>query len=379
MNVRWSRREFVQWAGLSSLSSAGLCSSLLPPDSKANSALFAYVASSRGVDEGIHAYAVRGGLWEKLQTLESKRPVALVAASNGRFLYAVNEIDSHEGLPTGTVEAFAIEEDGRLRFVNRRQLALSATMPRHAAVATDGKSLVVAVRGGGAYNVLPIDEDGSLGRVSSILKEVGVERADSSRHAQPLMVTFDRQGRAISLDQGAGRLNVLSVDGSGITAHARVELEEGCRATQVTMHPNGDKLYVMQGSTIACHGYDASAGRVLESTGRLPVGEVTEEHGAIAVHPAGRFLYASQKDGRIATWRLTARGDAAMRSPETQGAQLRGLHGLEISPDGKSLVGISRRHGLVQRAEIDSETGKLRSAETVARLNSPSCLVMLYR
>ena len=378
MNVRWSRREFVQWAGLSSLSSAGLCSSLLPLDGKGSSARFAYVASSEGADEGIHAYLVRGGRWDKRQTLESKRPVALVAASNRRFLYAVNEIDSHAGLPTGTVEAFAVEGDGRLRFVNCSPLALSATMPRHAAVSADGKSLMVAVHGGGAYNVLPIAEDGSVGRVSGILKEVGVERGDTSRRAQPLMVAFDKEGRVISVDEGAGRLNVLSVDESGIRAHTRVELEEGRGAMQVTMHPNGDKLYVMQGSTIACHGYDASAGRVLESTWRLPVGEVMEEHGAIAVHPAGRFLYASQKDGRIATWRLTARGDAAMRSPETQAAQLRGLHGLEISPDGKSLVGISHSHGLVQKAEIDSETGKLHSTETVARLNSPSSLVMLY-
>jgi len=378
MSMRWSRREFVQWAGFSSLSSAGLCSSLLPPARKGSSARFAYVASSEGVEEGIHAYAIRRGRWEKLQRLESKRPVALVVASNRRFLYAVNEIDSHEGLPTGTVEAFAIEGDGRLRFVNRSPLALSATMPRHAAVAADGRSLVVAVHGGGAYNVLPIAEDGSVGRVSGILKEVGVEHGASSRRSQPVMVTFDQQGRAISVDEGTGRLNVFSLDESGITAHARVELQEGCGATQVAMHPNGDKLYLMQGETIACHGYDATEGRVLGSTGHLPVRGAIEGHGAIAVHPSGRFLYASLKDGGIATWRLTARGDGAKSGPEAQAMELRGLHGLEIAPDGKSLVGINRDHGGIQRAEVDADTGRLRAAETVARLNSPSSLVMLY-
>jgi 6-phosphogluconolactonase (cycloisomerase 2 family) len=192
------------------------------------------------------------------------------------------------------------------------------------------------------------------------------------------MVSLDKHGRVISVDEGAGRLNVLSVDESGITAHSRVELGEGCGASQVAMHPNGDRLYVMRGETIACHSYDAAAGLVLESSEHLPVRGAIEGHGAIAVHPAGRFLYASLKDGRIATWRLTARGDAAMQAPEIQDAQLRGLHGLEIAPDGKSLVGISRNQGLIQSAEIDFATGRLRLAETVAHLDSPSSLVMLY-
>jgi 6-phosphogluconolactonase (cycloisomerase 2 family) len=251
-------------------------------------------------------------------------------------------------------------------------------MPRHAAVTTDERSLVVAVYGGGAYNVLPIAEDGSVGRVSGILKEVGVERGTSIRRAQPVMVAFDKQGRVISVDGGASRLNVLSFNESTLTAHTRVELEEGSGAPQVTMHPNGDKLYVMQDKTIACHGYDVVAGRVLESTRHLPIGGALGGYSAISVHPTGRFLYASQKGGGVATWRLTARGDGAKGEAETQATQLRELQSLEIAPDGKSLVGISRSHGLIQSAEIDSDTGRLSSTEIVARLNSPSSLVMLY-
>ena len=378
MGMHWSRREFVQWAGLSSLSSAALGSSLLPLNAKgSSSARFAYIASSGGGEDGIHAYAVRGARWEKLQVVQSKRPVSLVAASNRRFLYAVNEIDSYEGLPTGTVESFAIEADGRLRFVNRSPLALSATMPSHAAVSPDGKSLVVAVRGGGAYNILPVADDGSVGRVSGILKEVGVERGASSRRAQPAMVTIDRQGRVISVDEGTSRLNVLSLQENTVIAHSRVELGEGCGATYVAVHPNGNQLYVLQGDTIACHSYDAVAGRVGEPTWHLPVCGATE-YGAIAVHPSGRFLYASQKGGGIATWRLTAHGDVATHKIENQAALMDGLHGLEIDPDGRSLIGISRSYGLIQGAEIDSDTGKLLSAQTLARLDSPSGLLMLY-
>jgi 6-phosphogluconolactonase (cycloisomerase 2 family) len=377
MKMHWSRREFVQWAGFSSLSSAGLCSSLLPLKGRGGEAGFAYVASSEGADEGIHAYAVRGDRWERLQALKSRRPVALAVGSDRRFLYAVNEVDMHEGLPMGTVEAYAIGRDGRLTFLNRSALALSATMPRHAAVSADGRNLVVAVHGGGAYNVLPIAEDGSLGRVAGILKEVGAERT-SSRRAQPRMVAFDKAGRVLSVDEGADRLNVLSVSDSGIAAHMRAELGDGSSPTQVAMHPAGERIYVMQAGAIACYGYDAAAGRVLKPVQHLPIAGAVEGAGAMAVHPSGRFLYACQSDGGVAAWNLTARGDVATRSSAAQAIGMGALHAIEIAPDGKSLMGIDRGRGLIQRAEIDSATGGLMPAAVVARLDSPSSLTMIY-
>lgn len=377
MKIRWSRREFVQWAGFSSLSSGGLCSSLLPLKGRGGEAGFAYVASE-GSDEGIHAYAVRGDRWERLQALKSRRPVALAVGSDRRFLYAVNEVDMHEGLPMGTVEAYAIGRDGRLMFLNRSALALSATMPRHAAVSADGRNLVVAVHGGGAYNVLPIAEDGSLGRVTGILKEVGVERTDSTRRAQPRMVAFDRAGRVVSVDEGTDRLNVLSVSEAGIAAHMRAELGDGSSPTQVAMHPGGERIYVMQAEAIACYGYDAVAGRVLELVRHLAIAGAVEGAGAMAVHPSGRFLYACQRDGGVAAWSLTERGDAAAHSSVAQAIGMGGLYAIEMAPDGKSLMGINRDRGLIQRAEIDSATGRLMSTAVVARLDSPSSFTMIY-
>jgi len=378
MKIRWSRREFVQWAGFSSLSSGGLCSSLLPLKGRGGEAGFAYVASSEGADEGIHTYAMRGDRWERLQTLRSRRPVALATGSGRRFLYAVNEVDMHEGLPMGTVEAYAIGRDGRLTFLNRSALALSATMPRHAAVSADGRSLAVAVYGGGAYNVLPIVEDGSLGRVAGILKEVGVERTGSSRRAQPRMVAFDKAGRVVSVDEGTDRLNVLSVSEAGIAAHMRAELGDGSSPTQVAMHPAGERIYVMQAEAIACYGYDAAAGRVLEQVQHLPIASAVEGAGAMAVHPSGRFLYACRRDGGVAAWSLTASGDLAARTSGTQDAGMGELHAIEMAPDGKSLMGINRGRGLIQQAEIDSATGRLMPAAVVARLDSPSSLTMIY-
>ncbi|RZU39025.1 lactonase family protein [Edaphobacter modestus] len=377
MSTRWSRREFVQWMGYSSLASAALGSPLLAAEGKPSTASFAYVAAKDGAEEGIHGYAVRRG-WEKLQVVESSRPVALTLAPSRRFLYAVNEVDSHKGLPVGTIEAFAIGQDGRLTLLNRRELALSATMPRHAAVTPDGRNLVVAVSGGGAYNVLPIGEDGSLGRVSSMLKEIGVERESGSSQAQPRMVAFDTAGRVVSVDGGADRLNVLSVGDEGIRAHARAGLSAGCRASQVAMHPAGERLYVMQGEAISCHPYDATAGRVSEPTQHLSIAGAMEGPGTMAVPPSGRFLYACQRGGGVAAWGMGSRGDGISRPLGLQVAAMGELHAIEIAPDGRSVMGVSRNKGLIQRAELDPGTGRLSAGDVVAQVNSPSSLVVLY-
>ena len=98
----------------------------------------------------------------------------------------------------------------------------------------------------------------------------------------------------------------------------------------------------------------------------------------MAVHPSGRFLYACQRDGGVATWNLTARGDAAARSSAAQAIGMGELHAIEMAPGGKSLMGIDRGRGLIQQAKIDSATGRLMPAAVVARLDSPSSLTMIY-
>jgi 6-phosphogluconolactonase (cycloisomerase 2 family) len=378
MNMRWSRREFMQWVGYSSLTSAGLCSSLLPTEDKRSAGGFAYVASNEGAAEGIHAYSMQGRRWEKLQTAKSTKPVALALAPNKRFLYAVNQVDSHKGLPVGTIEAFAIEHDGRLTPLNRRELALSATMPRHAAVSPDGLHLVVAVRGGGAYNVLPIAKDGTLGRVSGILKEIGRASTGTSRGAQPQMVAFDKMGRVVSVDGGADRVNVLSISEGVITAHQRAELRMGAGPSQVAMHPAGESFFVVQADAITYHRYDAGAGSAVEPMQRLPLAGAVEGPGAMAVHSSGRFMYACLGGGGVAGWRIDDHKHGSFQPLGVQLAEMGELHAMEIAPNGRHILGINRGRGVIQKAELDLDSGSLRMATVVARVDSPSSLAVLY-
>lgn len=365
----WNRREFVQLMGCSTLSSAGLASSLLPSGAR-SSIRFAYVASER--DE-IHVFAARGAEWTRVQTIASERPVSLAVSQGAKALYAVNEVSEHNGLPTGTVESFAIGKDGRLTKLNRQPLSLSATMPRHAAVSPDGKSLVVAVREGGAYNVLPIGEDGSLRRVSSLLKETGIERAGVGSLARPHTVAFDTAGRVIAADSGTGRVSVLGLSGDGLGIHARLESVDGVAVLRVAVHPSGRALYAMREDGIACYGYDPGTGKIDAMRQHTKAG--CGGDAALAVHRSGEFLYVSRGEGGVAVWtadRSTGRLSAAGVDGEAMGE----LRAMEMAPEGTSLIAVSR-NGRVMESFIDAASGRLSAATLRARVESPRCVALV--
>ena len=365
----WNRRQFVQLMGYSGLSSAGLCSSLLGPSGAQSAIRFAYVASER--DE-LHVYAARGGEWQQVQTVASEKPVALAVGLGGKALYAVNEVGLHRGLPTGTVEAFSIGTDGKLTKLNRRELALSATMPRHAAVSPDGKSLVVAVRGGGAYNLLPIAEDGSLERVSGLVKETGVVRAQDGIVAQPQMVAFDKAGRVLTADGGTGRLSVLRMSDDGLNVHARLESSETA-AMHLAVHPKGERLYAMHEDGIACYEYDAGDGRIGDKQQHVKF--ACAKDGSLALHQSGNFIYANHAERGVALWAVNGAA-GKLTAVGVQGEAMGELRVIELAPNGASLIGVGR-DGRVMEAALDAKTGQLGTCALRAKVGSAKCVALV--
>ncbi|MEA2262088.1 MAG: 6-phosphogluconolactonase, partial [Acidobacteriaceae bacterium] len=103
----WSRREFVQMAG-SSLGAMSFGPPLLARVTRASARVamrFVYVGfgGEGAKDEGIAVFDVRDGRWRPAGVVASAAPSSLALDASERFLYAVNEVDEYEGLPTGTV------------------------------------------------------------------------------------------------------------------------------------------------------------------------------------------------------------------------------------------------------------------------------------
>jgi 6-phosphogluconolactonase len=347
------RRRFLQLAG-----SASLVSAVGGRFGWASTARFAYI----GAEHAIHVYSVSADdrLSER-QTVVSALPVAMTI--RGGRLYVANGVSLYGNLPRGSVEAYAIDQaTGRLEWMNRAPLSLSATAPRDLAVAPDGRSVVVAVHGGGAYNVLSLDEDGRLGPVSGILKEIGSGPHPLQTAAHPSAVLFDREGRVLTADQGSDRLNVLALSEGELTVSNRCAVAAGSGPGCMVLHPYGRRVYVAHAwnGAVTSFTYDASGSLRCRQTVFAPA---MSEVAALAMHPSGEVLYSSHGDA-VQSWKID--GDGGLEALGGVGVR---ANKLKVMPDGGSLLALSSDG--VLRMKIDRVTRVLGDPVRVAPLANP--------
>jgi 6-phosphogluconolactonase (cycloisomerase 2 family) len=384
----WNRRDFLQVAGCASL---GVMSTRMPSlsavDKKGNAVAtprFAYVGYAgesgvvtNGFSHRIGVFAIEGKRWRPIGAVPSDHPSFLTLHPTERFLYAINEVDRYENLPSGAVEAYAVDAKiGSLTLLNRQPLSLSATAP--------GRALVVAVHGGGAYNVLPINENGSLGRVSEILKETGSGPDEEHQQAaHPQMVMFDRRGRLLGADMGSDRLSVFTLGDGRLSVMARSDARAGSGPRHMELHPSGGLLFVANGldASVSCYGYDERNGRVLEQLEH--VSTATNSSGGkgavlMTMHPSGEFLYTAHRfgDDGITVWRSNSTGTLRVVQHEADG--LKSLHAMTMAQDGSSLLALSRKSGGVVRWSVDPRSGHLTEPVQVAKVQAPMSMVVKY-
>jgi 6-phosphogluconolactonase len=333
--MEMNRRRFLQMAGSASLLSVtrfGWAS----PQSR-----FVYI----GAPDGIHVYSITAdGRFIHEHTIASAYPVAIAIGVG--HLYVANGISEYGNLPRGSVEAYAIDpETGRLEFRNRIPLSLSGILPRDLAVAPDGRSIVVAVHGGGAYNVLSLREDGRLAKVSGIFKETGSGPHVAQSAAHPSAVMFDPAGLLLTADEGSDKLSVFSLSDGQLTAAARREVPAGSGPSSLVLHR--DRLHVANAlnGTVSIFAYERGT---LDHRQTISIGSGVA---ALAMHPSGDTLYTAHGDG-VQVWKIAADGGLEAL-PGVAGIQASRLH---VMPDGKSLLALTS--DAVMAMEID-ESGRV--------------------
>jgi 6-phosphogluconolactonase len=350
--IELDRRRFLQMAG-----SASLLSALGSRFSWASTPRFVYI----GTEDAIRVYSA-GGRWVEQQTIASALPVAM-AISDGR-LYVANGVSHHGNLPRGSVEAYAIDQTtGRLERMNCIPLSLSATEPRDLAVAPNGRSLVVAVHGGGAYNVLPLEKDGRLGPVSGIRKEVGSGPHRLQTAAHPSAVMFDREGRVLAADQGSDQLSVFAINEGQLTVSQRCGVVAGSGPASMALHPSGRRVYVAHALDGSISSFVYQAPGILHHR-QTVIASAPADEAALAMHPSGEMIYSSHGDG-LQTWKIAA--DGALESlPGVEGVRVKKLH---MTSDGMGLLASSADAVLAMK--IDPHTRLLATPVKVASLSHP--------
>jgi len=283
-----------------------------------------------------------------------------MAISRGN-LFVANGVSEYGSLPRGSVQAYAIDgATGHLALKNRVPLSLSGILPRDLAIAPDGRSVVVAVHGGGAYNALSVDEEGRLGRVSWILKETGSGPHAWQACAHPAAVMFDPVGRVLTADQGSDQLSVLSISHGELTVVGRCEVTAGSGPSSMVLDPNGKRLYVAHAlnGSVSSFGYDPTVGRILD------------RKQAVSASVAGEM--AAHGDG-IQAWKIAA-NSALEGLPGVEGVRANKLH---VTADGKSLLALSS--DAVLQMNIDRATHVLAAPVNLVSLSKPLSIAVWYQ
>ncbi|WP_158750684.1 beta-propeller fold lactonase family protein [Acidobacterium sp. S8] len=380
-NTRWSRRTFLQGIGYSSV--LGALDNILPHSKTLLHAQtnaispdqFAYIAS-----KGIDVFELSADHWTWKQNVPSRSPVSLTLHPSQQFLYAANEVDEYEGLPRGTVEAYRINpKSGFLTLINRQPLSLSGTRPRHIAVSHDGKHLVVAIHGGGAYNILPIEQDGTLGRVTQILKEVGTgSHPIYQASAHPHTVVFDPAGRhLLATDEGRGRISVFAFQNGRMVRTFDTVSQPASRPGHLAMHPAGNFFYVsnLLDGSIDCYRYSPNLEEIEHEQRVMTTQRITaREAQSLVISASGRFLYTSSSDQGLSVWKIDS-ATGKLSIVQRSILKDRSWTSLTLSSDDRRLFVLDNYQNELSSLAVHPESGELGTVFTVARTTMPRSLV----
>src|SRR6201992_1626297 len=132
-------------------------------------------AAANGHGEGIYLVDVdsaTGPPSNPRVMAKTASPSWIVLSADHKFLYAVNEVATYGANKNGSVTAFAVDQArGALKQLN--VLDSGGSIPCSISVDPSGKYLLVADYTGGAYEVIRLKADGSMDKVTDVVKPEG--------------------------------------------------------------------------------------------------------------------------------------------------------------------------------------------------------------
>ena len=373
-------------------SAAGKERAALAPDSRAGAAgtTRVYVGTyTGGASRGIYLLELdrSSGRWVSGPVLAgpAENPSFLALHPNGRYLYAVNELQTFRGEPTGAVSAFAVDAaTGRLTLLN--QQPSEGTDPCHLVVDAAGRNILVANYTSGTVAVLPLAADGRLGHASAVRRVTGsgpVRDRQEGPHAHHLVL--DSAGRfALWADLGSDRVRVDRFDAAAGRLEPNdpdgVGIQPGSGPRHLAWHPSGRAVYLLNelASTLSALRFDAGRGalEVFQTVSARAAGAGGKNSAAeIAVSPDGRFLYASNRgDDNITVFAIggVALGLTPAGHVPTGG---RAPRHFAFDPSGRWLVAANQDSNALVVFRLDSATGLPVAAGSSVSVSKPVCIL----
>lgn len=313
---------------------------------------------------------------------ETPSPSFLIASSNGRFVFAVNELQSFGGEASGSATSFTVDP-ATSKLTEISVQPTRGAGPCHLTLDRTGRYLAVANYGGGNYALLPVGVDGKLQPPMTVV--AGDRSANAA--AKPLghMVAFDAENRfLVTADKGLNRMLIFRFDAlmGQLTANQppSAPLPPGSGPRHFAFHPNGRWLFTIneQGATITTFAWDAKAGS-LQPTSSIPTRPATVTSGStaeIAVHPTGSFVYGSNR-GHDSIAVFSVGDNGALTLVEYEPTRGRTPRNFAIDPGGRWLIAANERSDTLAVFSIDQTNGSLSPVGPLASVGAPVSVLFM--
>jgi 6-phosphogluconolactonase len=352
----------------------------------------AYVGTYTGKgSEGIYVYRFDPTTGEASSVglaAAADNPSFLAVDPGGRFLYAVNEIDTFRDEdsrkePTGAISVFAIDrESGRLKLL--QQVSSLGKGPAHVSLDRSARYLMVANYDGGNVAVFPVERDGRLGRHTAFVQHAGSSvnpERQAGPHAHFVHVTPDNRF-VIAADLGLDRFLVYRFDATTGSLSAAspgfVAVEPGAGPRHVAFAPSGKVVYGLNelASTVTAFAFHADQGSLhaKQTITTLPEGFAGKNTAAeIVVDAEGRFLYVSNRGhDSIAVFSIDP-DSGNLKILEWVSSGGRTPRHFVIDPTGQWLLAANQDSDRMALFRINPGNGRLTATDRSLQVSSPVC------
>jgi 6-phosphogluconolactonase len=384
-----SRRDFLATAAVGLVACAPASQSVVRSEESQPGDALLYVGTytEGGRSDGIYILRMdrRSGKLRLVGSVDAgANPSFLAIHPDRRVLYAVNEVETHSGKPTGAVSAFAIASDtGALTRLNEQPSEGGA--PCFVSVDRSGRVVLVANYVGGSVSLLPIKADGALAPATKVVRHTG-SGPNAERQGAPHAhcIVADPSNRfALSADLGADRVFVyrLDIDDKSLrhVEGGDAVMRPGAGPRHIAFHPTLPLVFVANelDSTVATLRFDAERGGLspLDIHSTIPPGWTGTNYPAdIHIAPSGRTLYVSNRGlNSLAVFSVTESTGALtlQQMVSTEGDWPRNF---SLDPTGRWLLVANQRSDSVVVFGRDPESGRLTPTRQRIVLPSPVCL-----
>jgi 6-phosphogluconolactonase len=359
--------------------------------------LFVGTGTSTG-SKGIYLFEFDSSTGElKPQGLaaEAASPSFLALSPDRQFLFAVNEIDTHQGQKTGAVSSYALGQskgkpNGKLTLINT--VASGGSGPCHVNIDQTGRVLLVANYSGGSAASFQIDWNGRLSNAVSEFHypstgaSAGQDKdRQAASHAHHATVSPDNRFAYIN-DLGLDCIHIYRLDPSTAKLTPNIPAEwvaaPGSGPRVLRFHPNGKWAYCVNelASTIDLLDWHPETGALTlaQKTELVPKDlKGTSRAAEIIFDKKGEYAYASDRFADFIAGFAIDQWNGKLTFPRQTPCGGKIPRHIALDPTEKWILAANQDSNLIAVFSRDLKTGQLQTSGPTAPIQSPQCLLFV--